>query len=350
MAADAHDPAHFFSQWIPGMNVGLRLSSSGAPASPLPLADSLSCFNPPRTTTSLLDLSQSSPTQKSQAYQEPSRIDLDQVLMLRVLLPTEALYWLLRICSALIQVSQSVLCAGPSTQCVSPGSSETSWLQLKLCCAPAGTGSRMCKSTDTRRNPPKPAHPLFEQAQTQQGSSMASLRFCLLLCCKNKLSNEYGSFFSLTSSFFLSFLLPPVEFWTFSPPISALFSLLLSLSPSPSYSRCHPHRTSQKCADSGCWATLPYYWSFKWKSSREARNWSAFHAGRGCCNVVWPHEFIHMLCSNKYELQAVLSASNKGNAALFDSSRSRKHHRKHKQLIYWTKYSVMVNWVIHEVN
>lgn len=34
------------------------------------------------------------------------------------------------------------------------------------------------------------------------------------------------------------------------------------------------------------------------------------------------YEFIHMLCLNKYELQVhILSASNKGNAIVFDSSR-----------------------------
>lgn len=46
--------------------------------------------------------------------------------------------------SAAIQVSQSVLCAGRCSQCVSPGSSETAWLHLRLCTAPAGTGTGMC--------------------------------------------------------------------------------------------------------------------------------------------------------------------------------------------------------------
>lgn len=65
----------------------INLFSSGAPASPLPLDGSLSGFNPPRTTTSLLDPSQSSPNPESQAYEEPSGTDLDQVLTLGFHLP-----------------------------------------------------------------------------------------------------------------------------------------------------------------------------------------------------------------------------------------------------------------------
>lgn len=65
----------------------INLFSSGAPALPLPLDGSLSGFNPPRTTTSLLDLSQSSANPESQAYEEPSGTDLDQVLMLGFHLP-----------------------------------------------------------------------------------------------------------------------------------------------------------------------------------------------------------------------------------------------------------------------
>lgn len=61
-----------------------------------------------------------------------------------------------------IQVSQTVLCAGPLTQCVSPGSSETSWLQPALRTAPAGTGTGMCGSADTGRNP---NHPCLEDHQ-----------------------------------------------------------------------------------------------------------------------------------------------------------------------------------------
>ncbi|KAM7404956.1 hypothetical protein PAMP_012255 [Pampus punctatissimus] len=70
--------------------------------------------------------------------------------MLGIHFPKEALYWLLRLCLALIQVSQSVLCAGPSTQCVSPASSETSWLQPMLCT----TGTATAIHTGPPRNVP----------------------------------------------------------------------------------------------------------------------------------------------------------------------------------------------------
>ena len=142
-----------------------------------------------------------------------------------------------------IQVSRSVLCAGPSTQCVSPGSSETSWLQPELCAAPAGTGTGMCRSTETKRNPPKTRSSLFEQAQTQQGSSMASVSVSSSSSAAgtNFLMRQARDCFSLTLSVAPSSASAP-SFSSFSPSSSGILNLLSSYlcPPSPSCSLCLP--------------------------------------------------------------------------------------------------------------
>lgn len=97
------------------------------------------------------------------------------------------------------------------------------------------------------------------------------LLFRLLLFCMQILDKLLTRSFPSISAW-LSLQSTAPSFSSFSPSSSIIHepSLLLSASPdllplalsvslSLSYSCCHPHRTSQKCADSGCWATLPYY-------------------------------------------------------------------------------------------
>lgn len=140
-----------------------------------------------------------------------------------------------------------------------------------------------------------------------------------------------------------------------SVPLLSFLSLLLSPSLSASYSCCHPHRTSQKCADSGCWATLPYYWSFKWNPQRASLWLVSFSAGRGCCNVVWPHEFLYILCSNKYELQgfpcfvSVIMKDRKC-GIIWLIKVMEVLHKAQLHLNRLRKFSVMVNRVTHELN
>ena len=143
---------------------------------------------------------------------------------------------------------------------------------------------------------------LFEQAQTHWGSSVASpsvsssstARANFLMRLGLCAHSQRDSLLSHPSPPFLSFLRwnPEPSLLLSLSPLLRILSLLLSLSPSASYSCCHPHRTSQKCADSGCWATLPYYWSFKWKPRRGACDWSVFQRG-GAAAMLYDHTSLY---------------------------------------------------------
>lgn len=133
----------------------------------------------------------------------------------------------------------------------------------------------MCRSTDTSRNSPKVTHfclNLLKRAPKMPSSC---------LCCKIKLSYETGAFLSLSECHLHLEILH--LFSLTSVPFSSVSS---SLSLSACYSCCHPHRTSEKCADSGCWATIPYYWSFKWKPSSP---WLAGFQWGGVAAMLYDH-------------------------------------------------------------
>lgn len=150
------------------------------------------------------------------------------------------------------------------------------------------------------------------------------------------LSLSAGLFFQPNAILAPSILVSSVRSGTFSRPISvpllSFLSLLLSPSPSASYSCCHPHRTSQKCADSGCWATLPYYWSFKWNPHKAACDWSAFQWG-GAAAMLCDHMSLYtsfVQINMSFRGLHVSLSQRTGNVELFDSSRLWKHYIKHK--------------------
>lgn len=150
-------------------------------------------------------------------------------------------------------------------------------------------------------------------------------------------------------------LLPPVESRTLSsPPICPLLLILLlsSLSPSPCYSCCHPHRTSQKCADSGCWATLPYYRSFKWKPSRVACDWRAVGRG-GAAAMLYDHMgiytcFVHI--NKSLKCSQILSVSSRGKDILLYLTHQGQTQKTQLYLGCLSICSLMVNKMIHLLN
>lgn len=210
---------------------------------PPPLDDSLSGSNPPRTTTSLLAPVSPAVTtlekKPSGKTNQPCRI---RNITVRDPSPGKITFgcWLagwLRLGSYLagIQVSPSLLCAGPQTRCVTPGSSETPGLPEE---------ARLCRC---RRRSWKAE----DWGPTPGGEPSAIGRqWPFADVCRNKLCNERRlsdpRFRSSRAAF--SRLIPSRSFF-FSPPppppspTSSLYSPLLPL---PLHSCCHPRRTSQK--------------------------------------------------------------------------------------------------------
>lgn len=142
------------------------------------------------------------------------------------------------------------------------------------------------------------------------------LLFCLLLFCEQALNKLFsGSFLSHSAWFFLQPIAP--SFSSFSPSSSETQepSLLLSASADllplalSVYLSLLQLLPSTQDLPEMCRFRLLGNTTVLLKLQMEALQsnvWLvAFSAGRSCWNVVWPHEFIHMLCSNKYELHVV---------------------------------------------
>lgn len=156
-----------------------------------------------------------------------------------------------------------------------------------LCTAPAGTGSGMCRNANRKRNS-KTRSSLCEQHTLNRNNQRVPL-FSPPAARTNFLMRRAGFGNSICYSFFSFLQLNPKPLLSsYLCLLLLILSLSLSPSPSPRYSHCHPHRTSQKCADSGCWATLPYYWSFKWKPSRAVSDWLALQRG-GTAAMLYDH-------------------------------------------------------------
>lgn len=102
---------------------------------------------------------------------------------------------------------------------------------MKLCSAPAGTGTRMCSWYEEESSKSR-------SSQTQQGSSMASSSSSAAPTNFPMKRDSFPLTLSYNTILLLLFLLPPVKPWTSSylcpPSPDPLPPLALSLSPSPS--------------------------------------------------------------------------------------------------------------------
>lgn len=133
----------------------------------------------------------------------------------------------------------------PDRSLSAPASTEESRLQPQLCLLPANVG-RACGG---------------------EASELDPRWSCSVVSSRTNFSKDPGG---AGSSLWLPGATPPAQRHPSPPflqpdsepsPVLSMSPFLpsLSLPPSLLLSRYHPHRTSQKCADSGCWATLAYY-------------------------------------------------------------------------------------------
>lgn len=224
-------------------------------------------------------------------------------------------------CSAPLQQAQVLECVGAQRRGILQSS------KTNLC-------SNRHRLNSNHQWPPLLSPPLLQ----------ADIRQTFVQVCSLNLSIAVTSAYS-TISLSPPFLLPPVNLIS-SYLLLLIFFLLLSPSPSRSYSCCHPHRTSQKCEDSGCWATLPYYWSFTWKPCRATCDWLSFQRG-GAAEMLYDHMSLYacfVQINMSFKWSPVLLVSSNGNEMLLYLT-----HQGHGSIAQnttaWFAERMWSNWV-----